>query len=164
MSARTIIETATAHCPYCGAAVKHPGRIEREYGIPREYPTTYACGTVTSPNWRPPVRGKQCTSSFATTPSPEQRKLQGREREMRHVTRDIQRFNGLEGETSAVWQARLAREAAPRSHKRGVGLGDPASEQGRGGARQAAGRGECLRGERGAGCASGHLIAGLTVV
>lgn len=50
-------------CPYCQAAVKFGPRIEIEYGMKREYPTTYICGTVTSPNWSPPIRGKQCKES-----------------------------------------------------------------------------------------------------
>ena len=52
-----------SHCPYCGSDIKHKGRIEVVYGVRREYPTTYICGTVTSPNWNPPIKGKQCTEN-----------------------------------------------------------------------------------------------------
>jgi hypothetical protein len=47
-------------CPYCGAAIKHKGKIGIDYNRERVYPTTYLCGTVTSPNWTPPIRGKEC--------------------------------------------------------------------------------------------------------
>jgi len=43
-------------CPYCASPQKRPTKIEYEYGVPREYPTEYKCGTVTSPNWDSPLR------------------------------------------------------------------------------------------------------------
>lgn len=50
-------------CPYCGAGQEHPTKIETRYKQPYECPTTYTCGTVTSPNWAPPVRGKNCSDA-----------------------------------------------------------------------------------------------------
>jgi len=47
-------------CPYCEAQVKKKGRVITEHGAPRTMPTIYMCGTVTSPNWSPPVRGAEC--------------------------------------------------------------------------------------------------------
>ena len=54
-------DTTKLVCPYCKAPAKWPPRIENYHGMIREYPTTYECGTVTSPNWSPPIRGKTCT-------------------------------------------------------------------------------------------------------
>ena len=48
-----------AACPYRGAAVKHKGRVEDNGVAAREYPTAYACGTVTCPHRSPPIKGKE---------------------------------------------------------------------------------------------------------
>ena len=48
-------------CPYCGSEQMYPTRIEEERGQKREYPTTFLCGTITSPNWSPPIRGRVCS-------------------------------------------------------------------------------------------------------
>jgi hypothetical protein len=53
-------KAADTKCPYCGAAQKYPTHYEMEHGMLREYPTTYKCGTVTSPMWAPPIKGKTC--------------------------------------------------------------------------------------------------------
>lgn len=47
-------------CPYCGSPAKFPTKIEIRYNSPYEYPTTFVCGTVTSPNWNPPIKGENC--------------------------------------------------------------------------------------------------------
>lgn len=48
-------------CPYCGSPVKYPGRpLGRYPGDTYIKPTTFSCGTVTSPHWGPPVRDKNC--------------------------------------------------------------------------------------------------------
>lgn len=54
------IDTAVHHCPYCGSKPLYPTKIEMRYKQKYEYPTTYVCGTVTSPNWNPPIRGELC--------------------------------------------------------------------------------------------------------
>lgn len=49
-------------CPNCGAPNQYPDRpkVDHSLGYPRNRPTTYACGTVASPNWSPPVYDKNC--------------------------------------------------------------------------------------------------------
>jgi hypothetical protein len=47
-------------CPYCGSLAERPANIEIRYGSKYEYPTTFVCQTVTSPNWSPPIKGKEC--------------------------------------------------------------------------------------------------------
>lgn len=49
-------------CPNCGAPNKYPDKtkVTHEHGYPRNRPTTYTCGTVTSPDWSPPIYGKGC--------------------------------------------------------------------------------------------------------
>lgn len=47
-------------CPICGSEALYPTKIEYVYGIKREYPTTFKCGTVSSPHWKPVIRGKDC--------------------------------------------------------------------------------------------------------
>ncbi len=50
-------------CPYCGSPRKYPTKVETRYKMRYEYPTTFSCGTVTSPNWpkKPgPIRGDYC--------------------------------------------------------------------------------------------------------
>lgn len=46
-------------CPRCGAPVKHPPKMQGRWQD-RVGPTTYTCGTVTSPDWAPPIYGKDC--------------------------------------------------------------------------------------------------------
>ena len=63
-ASNTSVNKKKRGCPYCGSVVKYGPRIETDrWGGKREYPTTYACGTVTSPNWQPPIRGKHCKES-----------------------------------------------------------------------------------------------------
>lgn len=50
-------------CPYCNAKPAYPTRVETTAGGRREYPTTFTCGTVTSPDWGPPIRGENCKSN-----------------------------------------------------------------------------------------------------
>lgn len=49
-------------CPNCGAPDKYPDKVKVSYdrGYPRNLPTTYTCGTVTSPDWSPPIYGDDC--------------------------------------------------------------------------------------------------------
>jgi hypothetical protein len=47
-------------CPYCKSKKKYPTKFEIRYKEKYEYPTTFICGTVTSPNWAPPIKGKDC--------------------------------------------------------------------------------------------------------
>lgn len=49
-------------CPKCGAPNKYSEKtvLATEYRYPRHRPTTYTCGTTTSPDWAPPVYGKDC--------------------------------------------------------------------------------------------------------
>jgi len=49
-------------CPNCGALDKYPNapKVTYKYGYPRNLPTTFVCGTTTSPDWAPPIYGKQC--------------------------------------------------------------------------------------------------------
>jgi hypothetical protein len=56
------------NCPYCGAKKKYPTKFEIRYGAKYEYPTTYTCGTATSPNWGNPVRGKRCIENESNRP------------------------------------------------------------------------------------------------
>jgi hypothetical protein len=51
----------TQSCPYCSAPVKHPSRPRSTYGVT---PTTFSCGTTSSPEWSPPVRGRLCSTTF----------------------------------------------------------------------------------------------------
>jgi hypothetical protein len=54
------MKTVPTTCPNCGAPKKKPARKEMENGQLREYPTVYTCGTITSPNWSPPIFDKNC--------------------------------------------------------------------------------------------------------
>ena len=55
---------AIATCPNCGAPDKYQDtpKVDRSSGNPRNRPTTYECGTVTSPDWAPPVYGTDCAA------------------------------------------------------------------------------------------------------
>lgn len=52
-------------CPNCGAPDKYPekSKVDHSLGYERITPTTYTCGTTDSPNWSPPIYGKNCRSS-----------------------------------------------------------------------------------------------------
>ena len=52
-------------CPNCGAPPKYPYKPTKVdyFGTPRNAPTTFACGTVTSPDWSPPVYDKNCIAT-----------------------------------------------------------------------------------------------------
>ena len=55
-----------ARCPNCGAPDKYPDKAKTylHYGQQRNRPTTYTCGTTTSPDWSPPVYGKDCNNNL----------------------------------------------------------------------------------------------------
>lgn len=46
-----------AKCPNCGAPDKNPeeSKITYVHGQPRNRATTYTCGSMTSPDWSPPL-------------------------------------------------------------------------------------------------------------
>lgn len=49
-------------CPYCNAPVKHASKPRDQWG--RMGPTTFECGTSSSVNWSPPVKGRLCHPTF----------------------------------------------------------------------------------------------------
>lgn len=51
---RDPLEEKRNTCPNCGAAVKHPPKMMGHYQD-RVGPTTFVCGTVTSPSWLSPL-------------------------------------------------------------------------------------------------------------
>jgi hypothetical protein len=54
------MKQVSKRCPNCGAPVEKAG----EHDSYKDYwsPTIYACGTVASPHWSPPVYDKKCLS------------------------------------------------------------------------------------------------------
>lgn len=51
---RDPFEEKRTTCPNCGAAVEHPPKMMGHHQD-REGPTTFVCGTVTSPAWLSPL-------------------------------------------------------------------------------------------------------------
>ena len=58
-------KTPAQYCPNCHAPNKYPDkpRVVYYFGTLRNAPTTFTCGTVTSPDWSPPVYGKDCINT-----------------------------------------------------------------------------------------------------